>query len=48
VLPVVIIVCLSAPAWLSWPFLPKDRRDSVIEMVNSLKAWVVGSAEPSN
>ncbi len=40
VLPLVLIVALSAPAWLLWPFLSKARRDAVIQFVGCLTDWV--------
>jgi hypothetical protein len=42
IVPVTIIVILSFPAWLTWPFLSKERRTSVIEMVHALGRWTVG------
>jgi hypothetical protein len=40
--PVTIIVILSFPAWLTWPFLSKERRESVMEMVQALGRWAIG------
>lgn len=40
--PVVIIVILSAPAWLTWPFLSATRQRAVLEMVNALARWAQG------
>ena len=42
--PVTIIVILSFPAWLTWPFLSKERRGSVVEMVQALGRWAIGVA----
>ena len=38
-LPLLVIVCLSAPAWLVWVFLPTDRQQIVLDMVQALAAW---------
>jgi hypothetical protein len=35
-IPVVLIALLSAPAWLTWPFLPAPRQRVVLEMVDAL------------
>ncbi|MER8009649.1 hypothetical protein [Streptomyces sp. NPDC094149] len=43
-LPLLVIVCLSAPAWVSWPFLSAPRQQVVLDMVKALGAWV-GVAE---
>ena len=40
--PVTIVVILSAPAWLSWIFLPEDRRKTVLEMIDALARWTRG------
>jgi hypothetical protein len=38
-LPVLIFVILSAPAWIVWPWLDASRRDSVHRMVEQLTEW---------
>lgn len=38
-IPVLIIVVLSTPAWVAWPFLPEPRQRIVLEMVKELAAW---------
>ena len=40
VLPLVLIVALSAPAWLALPFLSKPRRDGVIQFLRCLIDWI--------
>jgi hypothetical protein len=40
VLPLLLIVVLSAPAFLSWPFLSEKRRASVLELVRLLIGWI--------
>jgi hypothetical protein len=40
--PVTIIVILSAPAWLTWPFLSNHRQRAVLEMVDALARWTRG------
>lgn len=42
--PVILIVILSFPAWLTWPFLSEERRKSVVQMVDALARWVVGDS----
>jgi hypothetical protein len=38
-LPVLVVVVLSAPAWLTWPFLPEPRQRVVLDMVKALADW---------
>jgi hypothetical protein len=40
--PVTIIVILSAPAWLTWPFLPEARQQIVLQMIEALARWTRG------
>ena|ERR1700745_3754876 len=40
--PVVLIVILSAPAWLTWPFLSEARQQTVLQMVDALARWTRG------
>jgi hypothetical protein len=42
--PVVLIVILSFPAWLTWPFLSEERRKSVLQMVRILARWAIGDS----
>jgi len=42
--PVVLIVILSFPAWLTWPFLSEERRKSVLQMVHALGQWAMGDS----
>ncbi|WP_030398459.1 hypothetical protein [Kitasatospora purpeofusca] len=39
-----VVVVLSAPAWLSWPFLSEQRQRIVIEMVKALADWTQGAS----
>jgi hypothetical protein len=39
VVPLVAVVLLSAPAWLTWPFLPAERRTTVLEFLDRLIEW---------
>jgi hypothetical protein len=41
-MPVIIIVILSAPAWLTWPFLSEARQRAVLQMVDALARWTRG------
>lgn len=45
-LPLLVIVCLSAPAWLLWVFLPEKRQAVVLEMVRTMAAWACDAAGP--
>lgn len=48
-IPVILVVVLSTPAWLTWPFLPEARQRYVLEMVDALARWMRGDsrdAEP--
>ncbi|RSN57752.1 hypothetical protein DMH12_12470 [Streptomyces sp. WAC 04229] len=38
-LPVLLVVVLSAPAWLTWPFLTQARQRVVLDMVKALADW---------
>jgi hypothetical protein len=40
VLPLLLIVVLSAPAWAAWPFLSGPRRDAVLQFLGCLIDWV--------
>jgi hypothetical protein len=46
ILPLVLIVALSAPAWLVWPFLPESRCDAVLKFLGNLIDWVKAIAGP--
>ncbi|MFF3140227.1 hypothetical protein ACFVRU_00450 [Streptomyces sp. NPDC057927] len=39
ILPVLLVVALSAPAWLTWPFLSGQRQQVVLDMVKALADW---------
>jgi hypothetical protein len=43
-IPLLVIVVLSVPAWLSWPFLSGDRRTAVLQFVERLIDWVTAVA----
>jgi hypothetical protein len=38
-LPALLVVILSAPAWVVWPWLGEERRESVHRMVDQLTQW---------
>lgn len=38
-LPLTAVVLLSAPAWLTWPFLPSRRQDVVLAVLDRLVQW---------
>jgi hypothetical protein len=38
-IPLSLVVLLSAPAWLSWPFLSDKRRRTVLHLVDRLIEW---------
>ena len=40
VLPLVLVVGLSAPAWLALPFLSEPRRNAVIQFLGCLIDWI--------
>ncbi|WP_428949790.1 hypothetical protein [Streptomyces sp. cg35] len=44
-LPVVLVVVLSRPAWPAWPFLPAHRQHVVLEMVRELITWTYGTTQ---
>jgi len=40
VLPLLLIIGLSAPAWLAMPFLSVPRRNSVLQFLGCLIDWI--------
>jgi hypothetical protein len=44
VVPVILIVILSTPAWLTWPFLSDARQQTVLRMVDALARWTRGDS----
>lgn len=38
-LPLLAVVLLSAPAWLTWPFLPSGRQEVVLAVLDRLVQW---------
>lgn len=38
-LPLLVVVLLSAPAWLTWPFLPPQRQEVVLAVLDRLVQW---------
>lgn len=40
VAPLLVLLVLCTPGWLSWPFLPTDRRDSVLKFAALVVDWV--------
>ena len=39
VLPVVIVTVLTGPGWLCFPFLSRDRRAAILDLLQGLIAW---------
>lgn len=46
-LPLLILVILMLPAWLSWIFLSEKRQVSALKMVGELRRWAVGDFHDS-
>lgn len=46
-LPILIVVLLSAPAWMTWPFLTERRQRIVLEMVRTLSDWTLTASSDS-
>jgi hypothetical protein len=47
VIPLLVLLLLTSPAWLALPFLSKDRRETVLRLADLLLDWikaVVGAA----
>jgi hypothetical protein len=40
VVPLVVLLVLSAPGLLVWPFLSQARRDSVMQFLDRVLIWV--------
>ncbi|MEV7967172.1 hypothetical protein AB0O34_14480 [Sphaerisporangium sp. NPDC088356] len=49
IVPLLVIILLSFPVWLSWPWLKQDRRTDVLNLVekvtDALKAFVAESKD---
>ena len=39
VLPLLALVLLSVPAWITWPFLAADRRKTVLQFLDRIADW---------
>jgi hypothetical protein len=39
VLPLIVLILLSVPAWITWPFLDADRRTTVLQFVDRIAGW---------
>ncbi|MER6825269.1 hypothetical protein ABT352_04710 [Streptosporangium sp. NPDC000563] len=39
-LPLLVLVLALFPGLLFWPFLPKDRQDWVLEVLDRLVKWI--------
>jgi hypothetical protein len=39
VLPLIVMILLSVPAWITWPFLDADRRTTVLQFVDRIAGW---------
>jgi len=46
VLPLVLVVALSSPAWVVLPFLSQPRRDAVLQLLDRLIVWIKAIARP--
>jgi hypothetical protein len=40
VIPLLLLLALSAPGWLAFPFLPPDRQNSMLELVRLALDWI--------
>ena len=40
--PVILVVILLTPMWLTCVFLSQERREFALEMVRALRHWVLG------
>lgn len=36
VIPLLALILLSVPAWITWPFLSTERRNTVLEFVDRI------------
>ena len=36
VIPLLVLVLLSVPAWITWPFLVTERRTTVLQFVDRI------------
>jgi hypothetical protein len=46
VLPLILVVALSSPAWVVLPFLSQPRRDAVLQLLDRLIVWIKTIASP--
>jgi hypothetical protein len=47
VLPFIVLILLSMPAWITWPFLDADRRTTVLEFVDRIAGWAKTLTTPA-
>jgi len=40
VIPLVLVVVLMTPAWMSWPYLSDNRRKDVLAVVGRFVDWI--------
>lgn len=43
-LPLLILIILMLPAWLSWIFLSEKRQMSALKMVQELRKWAASES----
>jgi hypothetical protein len=48
IIPLMLVVGLSAPAWLAWPFLPESRRSAILQFLGYLIDWIKAIAGPAS
>jgi hypothetical protein len=48
VLPLLLIVLMSAPAWAALPFLSEPRRDAVLKFLGYLIDWIKAIPGPAD
>lgn len=39
VLPLLVLILLSLPTWITWPFMGTERRTTVLEFVDRIADW---------
>ncbi len=44
-LPLLVIVILSAPAWVMWPFVSVGRQRATLRLLDALRSWATAVVE---
>jgi hypothetical protein len=40
IVPLLVVLVLMSPTWLAWPLLSKDRRDALVQVLETYLNWI--------